>query len=74
MIECVPTLSDAVLNAALPALSVPGPSVVAPSLNVTVPLGTPVAGATAETVAVKVTNCPELDGFKELTRFVLVPP
>jgi hypothetical protein len=50
--ECVPTLSVEVVNVACPdPLSVPLPSVVAPSLNVTVPVGfDPV------TVAVKVTG------------------
>ena len=47
-----------------PALSVCGvPMVVAPSLNVTVPPGVPVAGATVATVAVKVTDWPNTDGL-----------
>jgi hypothetical protein len=44
------------------------PSVVLPSLNVTVPVG-PDAG---ETVAVKVTAAPLVDGFKEEASFVAV--
>ena len=51
-------------NVAWPEPSTPAlPKTVAPSLKVTEPVGTPIAGATAETVAVKVTDCPELDGF-----------
>jgi hypothetical protein len=47
-------------NAATPFDSVPVPScvagAVAPSMKVTVPVGVPVAGATADTVAVNVTD------------------
>lgn len=43
--------------------SVPVPSVVAPSLNVTLPVGVPEPGAETVTVAVKVTDCPKTDGF-----------
>jgi hypothetical protein len=38
---------------------------VVPSRKVTVPVGVPVAGATAETVAVKVTDWPGSDGLTE---------
>ena len=48
---------------ALPLTSVAVPSTVAPSLNVTVPVGTPVGGATAVTVAVNVTACPVVEGL-----------
>jgi hypothetical protein len=54
-------------NVATPlAFSVTGPvpRVVVPSRKVTVPVGVPVAGATAVTVAVKVTDWPSDDGFK----------
>ena len=44
------------LKEAWPALRVPVPRVLAPSLNVTVPLGVPLPGNTALTVAVKVTD------------------
>src|SRR6185295_1280240 len=54
--------------------SVPVPSVVAPSLNVTVPVGTPTAGATAVTVAVKVTDSPDRDGFTDEVSAVVVSP
>jgi hypothetical protein len=38
-------------------------SVVAPSVKVTVPVGVPVAGATAATMAVNVTACPNTEGL-----------
>ncbi len=46
------------LNVALPLLSVPVPSVVLPSLNVTVPVA-----ADGVTVAVNVTEVPYVEGF-----------
>jgi len=57
----LPRDSDDVVKAACPlALSVPVPSTVAPSLNVTVPVGeTPV------TFAVNVTDCPNWLGFND---------
>jgi hypothetical protein len=63
-----------VAKVADPALNVPVPSVVVPSLNVTVPLGVPAAGADAETVAVKVTDWPEPEGLAELTTAVALFP
>ena len=51
-------------------LTVPLPSVTVPSLNVTVPPGTPPKDGA--TVAVNVTDCPFLDGFSEDTIFVVV--
>lgn len=56
VIECDVTLNPFVANVAWPPLSVPVPKVVAPSLNVTVPVGVPLPGELAETVAVKVTD------------------
>ena len=50
------------MNVAVPALSVPVPSVAAPSLNVTVPVGLPAPGAVALIVAVNVTVWPDTDG------------
>src|SRR2546427_3472944 len=55
----------AVLNVAWPPLSVPGPSVVAPSLKVTVPVGVPAPGETALTVAVRVTDWPNTEELVE---------
>src|SRR5437667_6277188 len=58
---------------ALPvAPSVAVPIVVAPSLNATVPSGTPVAGATGLTVALSVTACPTVEGFGVEVRLVVV--
>ena len=50
-------------NVAFPLLSVPVPNTVAPFLKVTVPVGVPLPGATAATVAVNVTDCPNKDGL-----------
>ena len=44
----------------------------APSLNVTEPVGVPVPGAETLTVAVKVTDCPKTDGFALDTTAVVV--
>ena len=61
------------LNVATPeALRVPVPSVVAPSLNVTVPDGMPPIGGMALTVAVKVTDWPNTDGLTDDTTAVVV--
>ena len=57
--------SELVVSVAWPALSVPVPSVAAPSMKVTVPVGVPAAGATGVTVAVNVTDCPDTDGFTD---------
>src|SRR5262245_29092944 len=46
--------------------------VVAPSLNVTVPVGTPPPGATAVCVAVRVTDWPNTDGLTEEATEVVV--
>ena len=58
---------------ALPvASSVAVPIVVSPSLNVTVPVGTPVPGATGATVAVSVTACPRDEGLGDVVSVVVV--
>ena len=61
--ECVPAVRADVDRVATPAVRVPVPSAVTPSLKVTVPPGVPVA--VVLTVAVKVTDCPKLDGFND---------
>jgi hypothetical protein len=67
-----PTVSDAIVNVALPELKLAVASVVAPSRKVTVPVGVPEPGETALTVAVKVTDCPKTDAFTdEVTPVVL---
>src|SRR5260370_18458284 len=64
--ECAPTAREAVVSLAMPEeSSVPVPRLVAPSRNVTVPVGMP---AGELTVAVKVTGWPKGDGFAEDTR------
>ena len=69
MIEWLPTANAEVVKVAFPAFSLPVPSTVALSLNVTVPVGVPeVAGFT---VAVKVTAWPTADGFTEETTEVV---
>jgi hypothetical protein len=71
VIECAPAGSDDVVSVACPApFSAPVPSVVAPSRNVTVPVGVPDAGDV--TVAVKVAVWPTLLGFGVDVSAVLV--
>lgn len=61
---CVPPDKDEVLKVATPdPFSVPVPSVVVTSLNVTVPVGVPEAPPLAVTVALKVTDWPSVDGL-----------
>lgn len=68
VIECVPADSADVVKEVQPALfRVTVPSVVVPSLKVMVPVGVPTAGATTLIVAVKVTDCPEVDGLSDET-------
>ena len=57
----LPTGSADVLMLAVPPESVPVPRMVAPSLNVTVPVGVPEPGLLALTVAVNVTDWPTLE-------------
>ena len=61
-----------VVKVAVPPDNVPVPSVVVPSLKVTVPVGLPLPGATALTVAVKVTDWPNAEGFAEEASVVVV--
>src|SRR5437773_1393370 len=51
------------MKVATPPLTLPLPSVVAPSLHVTVPDGVPGPGAVTRSVAVSVSLCPHTDGF-----------
>ena len=63
MIVCEVTLNAVVAQVAPPATSATLLQIgVAPSLKVTVPLGTPVPGATGATAAVKVTLSPATVG------------
>ncbi len=58
-----------VVNVAMLPLSVPDPILVAPSKNVTVPVGVPDVVAI---VAVKVTLWPNVEGFKDDVTVVVV--
>src|SRR5438093_9609943 len=74
VIGCEPTASVLVTNVAWPeAFRVPVPSMLEPSLKVTVPVGVPAPLGFAVTVAVKVTGCPDTDGLIEETTPVVVP-
>ena len=68
-----PAVSAEVVKVATPPLSVPVPSVLAPSLKVTVPVAVPDPGEATATVAVNVTDCPNVDGLllDESTAMVL---
>jgi hypothetical protein len=70
---CVATLKEDVVKVAWPlAMVTLAARVVAPSVKVTVPVGVPAPGATAATVAMKVTTWPNTDGLgAELTVVLL---
>ena len=72
MIEWPPTASELVVKLAVPPDTVPVPSVVAPSVNVTVPVGVP--GEVELTVAVNVTVWPKTLGLAEDANAVVVEP
>jgi hypothetical protein len=73
VIECAATESVVVLIPATPdPFSIPVPSVVLPSLKVTVPVGVPDPGDTGLTVAVSVTDWPKTEGFTEEVTVVVV--
>ena len=63
------------LNVAVPVTSrVPVPSVVLPTLKLTVPVGVPPFNEVTVTIAVNVTSWPTLDGFgAELSKVAVVP-
>ncbi len=46
--------------------------VLIPSMNVTLPVGVPLPGLLTETVAVNVTDCPNIEGFSEDKTMVVV--
>ena len=71
MIEWLPGVRAEVVSVALPATSEPVPSVVAPFLNVTVPVAVPTVDVT---VAVNVTSEPKTDGFLDEPTEVVVAP
>ena len=61
-----------VVKVAWPELRVSVASEVAPSLNVTVPVGVPLPGELAVTLAVKVTDWLKTEGLAEETKAVVV--
>lgn len=66
VIVWLPSPSEEMVNVACPEESVtPEANVVDPSVKIAVPVGVPAAGATALTVAVKVTVWPKTDGCVE---------
>src|SRR5271168_3535838 len=70
VIEWAPAVRAEVARVALPLASVPMPSEVAPSMNVTLPVIVP---AVCEvTAAVNVTDAPNVEGFKEEVTAVAV--
>jgi hypothetical protein len=71
VIECTPALNAGVFKFAWPALRAVVPRLVDPSKKVTVPVGVPVPD-NGETVAVKITGCPNVEGLSELTTVVVV--
>jgi hypothetical protein len=72
VIVSLPTDRVVVLNVATPPLSVPVPSVVLPSVKVTVPVGVPAPGELALTVAVTVSDWPETAEAGEMPTAVVL--
>jgi hypothetical protein len=69
----VPTVSEEVEKVATPLLFTElAPSAVVPSQKVTVPVGAPVPGAIALTVAVSVTVAPRTEGFTSAVSAIAV--
>lgn len=72
VIACEAMVSELVVNVDKPPATVPVPSTVVPSLNVTEPEGVPAPGADTDTVAVKINVCPTTAGLAdELTAIVV---
>ena len=65
----LPTGNVVVVNVATPPLRVPVPITVLPFMKFTVPVGVYLG---AVTVAVKVTDCPDVDGLTEEVTVVVV--
>jgi hypothetical protein len=72
VIEWLPASRLDVEKVAVPPFSVPVPSVVDPSLKVTLPVGAPAPGVLTLTFAVNVTLWPYTDGLIEADKFVVV--
>ncbi len=67
-----PTVSDVSVKAAVPLVSETVPRDVVPSIKLTLPVAVPAPGATAETIAVKVTDCPSEEGLGAAVKLVFV--
>src|SRR5205807_38313 len=65
VIEWTPTDNADIANVAAPPLTGAVPIAVAPSINVTVPVGAPLPGGATATIAVNVTASPNTDGFSD---------
>src|SRR5438876_11019852 len=65
LMPCDPTDNVETIILACPATSGAVPKLVPPWSKLTVPVGVPLPGATATTVAVNVTGCPKTDGFDD---------
>ena len=73
LIAWPPRASDEVVNVAEPFTRVSVSTAVSPSKKVTVPVGDPLPGATAVTVAWKLRDWPRTAGLSEVEMEVLVP-
>jgi hypothetical protein len=67
--DLVPAARVEVVKVATPLVSVPAPSFAVPFINVTLPVGFPLD---AETVAVNVSDCPKVEGFRDEVTAVVV--
>src|SRR5881394_4011746 len=72
VIACVDADNVVVASVAWLPLRAALPSGAAPSMNVTVPVGTPAPAGVARTVAVNVTAWPNIEGFAVALRVVVV--
>ena len=68
----LPTLKAELVKVAMPPKRMPVPTGLPPSRKVTAPVGVPLPGALAETVAVRVTDCPKTDVLADETSAVLL--
>ena len=68
----LPPARAEVVNVATPPANVPEPIALPPSRKVTDPVGVPVPGGTAVTVAVNVTGWPTTEGFTDAVTVVAV--
>ena len=72
VMECDPCASEEMPNVAFPLLSAIVCKTVAPSFNVTEPVGVPLPGASVATVTLNTMGIPTGDGFGEAVNIVAV--